>query len=269
LPAILTRLSPIANTAFTTVDDPIVDTKGKGSSMRRRWLTALPVAIVLMVAACGGSGDAEGIASLEGDSDDSTATTEATATTVDSEQAMLQFAQCMRDHGIDMPDPTMDENGNIRIQVSPGGGEGGEFDPAEREAMQAAREACSQYLEGITQQFDRPDMTEMQDLMLEYAACMREQGIDMPDPDFTTEGGGQGPGAQLGFNPGDFDPSDPAFQAANEVCQDVFGASGMPGVMFGFPGGDMRPGGGTPPEGDTLPEGGEPPGSDTTFDTVG
>jgi hypothetical protein len=231
--------------------------------MRRRWLTALLVANVMVVAGCGGSGDAEGLASLQGSSDDSTATTEANGTTVDSEQAMLDFAQCMRDHGVDYQDPTVDENGNMVMQRPSGGGEGGGFDPADRDAMEAAREACSQYLEGITQQFDRPDMTERQDLMLEYAACMRENGVDMPDPDFTTEGDGQGPGARLGFNMGDYDPSDPAFQAANEACQEIFGASGMPGMMGGFPGGGVRPGGGTPPEGGTLPEG------DTTFDTVG
>ncbi len=99
---------------------------------------------------------------------------------------MLDFAQCMREHGVDMEDPTTDENGNFQMMRPSGGGEGGEFDPEDREAMQAAREACSQYLEGIAQQFDRPDMTEMQDLMLEYAACMRENGVDMPDPDFST-----------------------------------------------------------------------------------
>jgi hypothetical protein len=251
------------------IDESTVDTEGRGRGMRRSWLTALLIVIVLMAAACGGSAETAGIASLEGTSDDSTTTTEATDTTVDSEQAMLDFAQCMRDHGVDMPDPTMDENGHFQMRISPDGGEGGAFEPADRDAMQAAREACSQYLEGITQQFDRPDMTEMQDLMLEYAACMREQGIDMPDPDFTTEDGAQGPGARLGFNTGDFDPSDPAFQAANEVCQEIFGASGMPGVVFGFPGGGMRPGSGTPPDGSTPPEGSEPPGSDTTFDTVG
>jgi len=168
---------------------------------------------------------------------------------------MLDFAQCMRDQGIDMEDPTLDENGSFQMMRPSGGGEGGDFDPADREATQAAREACSQYLEGLAQGFDRPDMTEMQDQMLEYAACMRENGVDMPDPDFSDTEGGQGPG-RLGFGSGDFDPTDPTFQAANEACQAIFGGEGMPGFMGGGPGGQPPGGGGPPPEGDTPPDGG-------------
>jgi len=221
--------------------------------MNRRWPAALAAAIVLTAAACSGSGTSGGIASLEDDSGEATITTGAADDQVDPEQAMLDFAQCMRDQGIDMEDPTLDENGNFTMLRPTGGGEEGGFDPADREAMQAAREACSQYLEGITQQFARPDQTEMQDLMLQYAACMRENGVDMPDPDFSTSEG-EGPGGRLGFTTGDYDPNDPTFQAANEACQGIFGANGMPGMMMG--GG---PGAGAPPEGGVPPEGEAPP----------
>ena len=107
-----------------------------------------------------------------------------------------------------------------------GGGEGGEFDPADREAMQAAREACSQYLEGIAQQFQRTDMTEMQDLMLEYAACMRENGVDMEDPDFTdtTRRAARAPGARLGFDIGRLRPGRPHLPG---------GQRGLPGDLRG------------------------------------
>ena len=51
---------------------------------------------------------------------------------------------------------------------------------------------------------------------------MREQGFDMPDPDFSisVDGPGQGgPG-----NPfGEVDLEDPAFQVASEACMWVFG----------------------------------------------
>src|SRR5690348_3529272 len=40
-----------------------------------------------------------------------------TSTTVDPEDAFLAFAQCMRDHGVDMPDPQVDDNGRGVIQV--------------------------------------------------------------------------------------------------------------------------------------------------------
>jgi hypothetical protein len=225
--------------------------------MRPRWLITLVAAIGLMVAACGGSGGTQAIASLQTGSDDATSTTAATDTTVDPEQAMLDFAQCMRDHGIDMADPTTDANGNFTIQRPNQGasssGTSGDFSTADREAMQAARDACSQYLQGMTQQFQVQDNTEMQDLMLQYAACMRENGVDMPDPDFSSSD--QGPGARLGFSQGDFDPSDPTFQAANEACQSIFGANGGPGFMFGGPGGfgGDAGGGGTPPDTGATP----------------
>lgn len=227
----------------------------KPNTLRPLRLAVLAAAVILLLAGCGGSDSSDGIASLEGGEGETT-TTAATGTTVDREQAMLDFAQCMRDNGIDMADPTTDENGNLQMMRPSGGGEGGAFEPADREAMQAAREACSQYLEGIAQGFDRPDMTEMQDLMLEYAACMRENGVDMPDPDFsaTGEGGGQGPGARLGFNSGDYDRNDPTFQAANEVCREVFGANSQLGFLGGGPGSGAPPEGGVPPGAGTPPE---------------
>jgi hypothetical protein len=223
--------------------------------MRLSRLALLAAAVVVLVAGCGGSGGTQGIASLEGASSESNSTTTATQD-VDPEQAMLDYAQCMRDNGVDMEDPTADENGNFQMMRPSGSGDGGEFSATDREAMQAAREACSQYLEGITQQFQQVDMTEMQDMMLEYAQCMRDNGVDMEDPDFTTDaGGGMGAGGRLGFDMSQYDTSDPVFQAASEACQEIFGSSGLPGMMMGGgPGGTPPDGGpgGTPPDGSTL-----------------
>ncbi len=50
--------------------------------------------------------------------------------------------------------------------------------------------------------------------MLEYARCMRDEGVDMPDPDFSQGGGFIGMG-------GDVDPDDPDFRAADEVCRSI------------------------------------------------
>ena len=56
---------------------------------------------------------------------------------------MLGFAQCMRDHGIDMPDPEFENGGMVRIGGGPGsnGDEGPAFDPRS-DAFQAAAEEC-------------------------------------------------------------------------------------------------------------------------------
>jgi len=181
------------------------------------------VALALVAAACGGSGG-DGVASLE---DDTTADPLAAGEEVaggddqpsegevDQEQALLDFTQCMRDEGIDIPDPEVDTEGNLR----PSRPEPGTF---EREDVQAARETCSEFLDGVTLGFRDQDRTEIEDTLLEFAACMRDNGYDMPDPDFSTEpGAGGGPGG--GGGPfGELDPDDPAFQAASEVCQDIF-----------------------------------------------
>ena len=57
---------------------------------------------------------------------------------------MLKFAQCMRDHGVDFPDPQF-SGGGVMVQV--GGDEAGAIDPMS-ETFQAAQEACGSELPG-------------------------------------------------------------------------------------------------------------------------
>jgi len=208
---------------------------------------AVVAAVVLVVSGCS-SGGGSGIASLEDDSGQATEGSSAVEE-VDPEQAALDFTECMREHGVDMDDPTVDENGNLRLQMRVDPGEG-TFD---REAMRAAQDACAAYLEGVTMPFQERDMTAMQDMLVEYAECMRENGYDMPDPDLSGFGGpglvegepGEGEVVRGPFGGMDF--GDPAFQAANEVCQSIFsefmGEEGSPGGP-GFGGGPEPSGGG-------------------------
>lgn len=63
---------------------------------------------------------------------------------------------------------------------------------------------------------------EMQDQALAFSRCMREQGVDMPDPQF----GGEGQ-VMLTIGPdGGLDPSDPKFEAAQQACGSGFGPAG-------------------------------------------
>jgi hypothetical protein len=57
---------------------------------------------------------------------------------------MLKFAQCMRDHDVDYPDPQF-SGGGVMVQV--GGGEAGAIDPMS-ETFKAAQEACGKELPG-------------------------------------------------------------------------------------------------------------------------
>jgi hypothetical protein len=202
----------------------------------------LPVglAAVLLVGACGGvAADGGGLATLESGDSDETTTTSA-ATEADTEEAALEFSQCMRDNGVpDFPDPSFTEGGGGIIVGGPDG-EGPGFDP-QSEEVRAAFEACGEILEGAAfgPAGGNFDPTELQDNLLAMAECLREQGLDVDDPDLSnfgpTAGGpppdteesaseaGEGPEVRAFSIFGDLDMDDPDVQAAMEVCQGEIG----------------------------------------------
>lgn len=110
----------------------------------RQWLAIAPVvcALTLFGTACGGDdgGALEQVASLGDDS----GTTDETGDDNDSpdaeplseeerQQAHLDFAKCMREHGIDMPDPQFD-GGRVTQSMEA---------PKDQAAFEAAMEACA------------------------------------------------------------------------------------------------------------------------------
>lgn len=207
------------------------------------------VAVVMALGACAGGGDDAGsgdaVASLDtappDAADDSPS---ATTEPIETEQAMLEFAACMREHGVDMADPQVDENGGVQIQIGEPGDDDAGRGAGLSDEMQDAMEACRELMpQGpITRDGDDFDPTEMQDELLEFAACMREHGVDMPDPEFSEEGGimidtveppssGAPTGPVLAGPFGTLDLSDPATAEAFEACGADSG--------FGPPGGGV------------------------------
>jgi hypothetical protein len=160
------------------------------------------LALTLAVAACGGGPKSGGVASLNG-SGQPTSTTSANSGK-DSEQAALAFARCMRQHGVDMPDPQV--SGNAIMQKGPTGVK--PDDPK----FKAAQQACNKYMPNGGQP-SKPNPQEQQQ-MLQFARCMRQHGIDMPDP---------GPNGGITINGGNGrkgpNPDDPKFKAAQQACQ--------------------------------------------------
>jgi hypothetical protein len=150
----------------------------------------LAVAAALAAAglpACGGSG--EGAASGDG------------LSSAEARDARVDFAECMREHGVDMPDP--------RPGAAPGFGFGGggaalRDDPEAREAF----ETCGRQLEGLRAQIPDEQREELREAALDFARCMRDEGIDFPDP---TRAGAI---ARM-----DLDRDDPATRSAMEKCQ--------------------------------------------------
>jgi hypothetical protein len=174
--------------------------------MRRDLRLALALlGLGLALAACGGSPDGDRVASLSGNG--ATGTTNGTAEDADKDpqQAALDFARCMREHGVNMPDPEVDDQGRIRVRIGAGGG-GERPDPKK---LEAAQQACGSLMGGGDG--DRQLDPAERDAMVAFARCMREHGIDMPDP--TGEGlmvrrdGKDGP-----------DPRSEKFQEAEQAC---------------------------------------------------
>lgn len=203
------------------------------------------VVLALFIAACGGGSNA-GVASLDATATTSTTTAEGAATS--TEEALLAFTECLREHGLEVDDPDFDGTGGFGIAIPFGDGSGTGPD----DDTQAALEACQPLMEGIQDQFNDFDPSQLEDQLYAFAECMRDEGVDWPDPDLTAfapgggaagppQGGEPGEGPNQGGGPfagNGVDMEDPLVQAALETCQSDVG--------FGFPGGGP---GGTPPGG--------------------
>lgn len=190
--------------------------------LSRRWWVAAVLAVT--AAACGSAdGGTEGIASME---DVVTSTSSAVDAELAAEESILALTQCLREEGADIPDPEFDDQGNFRLSSLMDLGEAAEvIDPDD---LREAFEACSHHLDGVAQLIAAVDRTEFEDRMVAYAACMRENGYDMPDPSFSFGAPEMGEVPQHGPF-GEIDVDDPEFAAANEVCIGVFGETIGPG----------------------------------------
>jgi hypothetical protein len=124
--------------------------------------------------------------------------------------AAVKFSQCMRENGVEnFPDPGA--NGELAIRVGPKSG----IDPDE---MEAASKACDQYRKDLRPEMSEEQQAEFKERALAHSRCMRERGIDFPDPQFS---GGKVT-MKIDKRSG-IDPEDPDFQAAEEECREESG----------------------------------------------
>jgi hypothetical protein len=122
-----------------------------------------------------------------------------------TKKAMLDFARCMREHGVDMPDPKFDQGGAAVVM-----NRSRDMTP---EQQRAAEQACAKYQKQIKPPpMSEADQAKFRRQALAHAKCMRDHGIDMPDPQFGESGEVQ---QRIG---GGFKPTDPKFQAAEKAC---------------------------------------------------
>ncbi len=215
----------------------------------RHFLLPLTSVGLLALAACGGDGSAstDKVASLGQSTTTSTAKDGTDGKGKDDkddmQQAALDFAKCMREHGIDFPDPQF--NGDGGMVFSAGGGVGSTPD---KDKMDAAQKACQPIMDRAQANMPPPDpkeMEEQKEQILAFAKCMREHGIDFPDPTFDGKGG-----VQIQIEGEGMDPDSPAMKKANEECSKETGMP-LPQVHTG-PGGGPSDGPSTnSPKGDS------------------
>jgi hypothetical protein len=190
--------------------------------MRSTHVFGLILVVALGAAACSDDDESSHVASLETETANTSQDAEATEPdpVADTEAAILAFTQCLRKQGIEIDDPTVDADGNLQLPPIKLTSESDATDP--EEAMAAFADimaSCEEHLEGITLTLSGHDTTEFEDAVLEYAQCMRLHGIDMPDPDFSPDGGI----IDLGSGDGE------AFEAADAACRPLLARLGIDG----------------------------------------
>ena len=165
-------------------------------------LAVAALALALVAAGCGGGGD-NGSGAGNGRNASS-----------DRQDALLAYARCMRENGADVPDP---QDGGMVI--TPGSGP---QTAAERRRFDRAHERCAEHLENARPpELSEEQQAELQEAALKHARCMREHGIDIPDPQF--EGGG----ARIDL--GELNPNDPDFREAEKACEHILRDLRLPG----------------------------------------
>ena len=203
---------------------------------------ALVAAFALALAACSASPTSSDVVSLRNPSASPDPSASPSAS-IDPEDAMQAYARCMRDHGVDVQVSSAGTgaalgggSGGSGFAISVGGGgpdssgapagaqapqqvKGGNDGPPDN--LQAALDACKGLMPARAK--EDPNATpdpKLVEQLLAFSKCMREHGIDYPDPKF--DGGAVsvslgGPGSKV-------DPSSPAFQDAQKAC-----GSNLPG----------------------------------------
>jgi hypothetical protein len=181
----------------------------------------LALALTLGVAACGASPGGDGVVTLA-DKSAAPGQTAAPTASVDPEEAMLAFTKCMKEHGVDIQIAAVtDGAAGGQVNVTEGeAGAGTELQPAtgafDPKAMEEADKACRDLLPASGMGDPNATMDPaLADQMLKFAQCMRDHGVDYPDPQFS----GGGVSIQVGSGEaGVADPASDTFMTAQDAC---------------------------------------------------
>jgi hypothetical protein len=124
----------------------------------------------------------------------------------------VQFAQCMRTHGVpNFPDP----NGQGQVTMSGVNPQSSSFEAAQR--------ACAKYSPNGGKPPSAAQQQRAVAQALKFSECMRSHGItDFPDPQVSSSGGHVGISIRIkGGQGSNLNPNNPQFEAAQKACQSV------------------------------------------------
>jgi hypothetical protein len=150
------------------------------------------------------------------------------AITKTDEDLTSEFAACLRNQGFDVPDPEVTADGSVDLR--------GFFtalnqdpnfdrqDPKTREALGKCRGLLADASFGQSRSTE--DEIELQDQILSFAACLREQNVPVVDPDFSE---GTRSAQRTMFAGQDIDREDPDVAKAIADCREGSFTSGMRG----------------------------------------
>ena len=144
--------------------------------------------LFIFLLACSSSDESEGVVSTNDLSSDTTVTTiteEVVEEVVSVEDAQLLLARCLRENGYDIKDPKNDESlqsviGPIWLAADQKG----------RQELQESIQTCAEENNiplGGSAEFENPEaVADLLDTQLEFAQCLRENGIEVVDPSAET-----------------------------------------------------------------------------------
>jgi hypothetical protein len=197
-------------------------------------LAALGLLLVILLTACGSAAQADGVASLV----DPSATPDASpSASVDPEAAMEAFADCMREHGVDIRGTFVSAGGSGTGPVkNTTTGNGADKTGVSKDKFEAADKACHSLLPqgGVNGPGGDIDPA-FEQKMLDFAKCMRDHGIDMPDPQFNSSGNGGT--VTIGVPDGGtrIDPQSKSFKDAEAACGSFLPEKGTGGSESAVP----------------------------------
>jgi hypothetical protein len=186
------------------------------SRRARRTRTAAWVLLMiagLIIAGCGGGSATSTVASLPGHTG-AARPRSAPFTVAQSDADTVEFASCMRAHGVQMSDP-VHRPGHAGLSIDL---------PTQDAGTRVAYGACNQFIQPLVQAKQRGTAATAASTLpalTSYARCMRAHDINMLDP--TPEGE-----LNLGHVPGisdDFGRYSPQFRQADGACRHPLPAS--------------------------------------------